>query len=184
VRRAFERRRRSKTPGAQQRVGGPRTARLAAARHVHDLPCSSGAQSVQVGRTPSPPSLPLGALIAPVVTASRARASGLFSSSWRSGQVHSVGHSSGRGHGRDLGAPRPASAPSSIAHKRSTRRSAPVGTPLQPLQTQLQSFHTFNDYAGAYHHDTFDVQPLQDVNEGELEIFGRRTLEFIHHGQM
>lgn len=63
-------------------------------------------------------------------------------------------------------------------------RTAPAGSPLQPLQAQLQSFHSFNDYAGAYHHDTFDVQPRQDVNEGELEIFGRRTLDFIHHGQM
>lgn len=63
-------------------------------------------------------------------------------------------------------------------------RTAPAGSPLQPLQTQLQSFHSFNDYAGAYHHDTFDVQARQDVNDGELETFGRRTLEFIHHGQM
>lgn len=63
-------------------------------------------------------------------------------------------------------------------------RTAPAGSPLQPLQAQLQSFQSFNDYAGAYHHDTFDLQPRQDVNEGELEVFGRRTLDFIHHGQM
>lgn len=63
-------------------------------------------------------------------------------------------------------------------------RNAAAGSPLQPLQAQLQSFQSFNDYAGAYHHDTFDVQPRQDVNEGELEIFGRRTLDFIHHGRI
>jgi wobble nucleotide-excising tRNase len=63
-------------------------------------------------------------------------------------------------------------------------RTALAGSPLEPLQAQLPNFHSFNDYAGAYHHDTFDVQPRQDVNEGELEIFGRRTLEFIHHGRI
>jgi len=35
-----------------------------------------------------------------------------------------------------------------------------------------------------YRHYTFDVQPRHDVKEGELEIFGRRTLDFIHDGQM
>lgn len=63
-------------------------------------------------------------------------------------------------------------------------RLAPPGSPLQPLQAQLPSFQSFNDYAGAYHHDTFDMQPRQDVNEGELEIFGRRTLDFVHYGRM
>lgn len=63
-------------------------------------------------------------------------------------------------------------------------RTAPAASPLEPLQAQLPNFHSFNDYAGAYHHDTFDVQPRQDVNDGELEIFGRRTLEFIHHGRI
>lgn len=63
-------------------------------------------------------------------------------------------------------------------------RTVPAGSPLQPLQAHLQAFNSFNDYAGAYHHDTFDMQPRQDVNDGELEIFGRRTLDFIHHGQI
>ncbi len=53
--------------------------------------------------------------------------------------------------------------------------------PLEPLQVQLPAFQSFNDYAGAYHHDTFDAQPLQDVNDGELEIFGRRALDFVHY---
>lgn len=63
-------------------------------------------------------------------------------------------------------------------------RTALAGSPLEPLQPQLPAFHSFNDYAGAYHHDTFDVQPRQDVNDGELEIFGRRALNFVHHGQI
>jgi wobble nucleotide-excising tRNase len=63
-------------------------------------------------------------------------------------------------------------------------RNAPAGNPLEPLQAQLPAFHSFNDYAGAYHHDTFDAQPRQDVNDGELEIFGRRALDFIHHGRI
>lgn len=61
-------------------------------------------------------------------------------------------------------------------------RTAPADSPLAPLQAQLPAFHSFNDYAGAYHHDTFDMQPRQDVNDGELLVFGRRTLDFIHHG--
>lgn len=63
-------------------------------------------------------------------------------------------------------------------------RTAPADSPLAPLQAQLPAFNSFNDYAGAYHHDTFDVQPRQDVNDGELQVFGKRTLDFIHHGQI
>ena len=63
-------------------------------------------------------------------------------------------------------------------------RTASAESPLAPLQAWLPALHSFNDYAGAYHHDTFDFQARQDVNDGELEIFGRRTLDFIHHGRI
>jgi len=63
-------------------------------------------------------------------------------------------------------------------------KNAVPGDPLALLQPQLATLQAFNDFAGAFHHDTYGVAPRQEVTDGELQPFAGRALAFIHNGVM
>ena len=63
-------------------------------------------------------------------------------------------------------------------------KNAPPGHPLAFLQPQLATLQAFNDFAGAFHHDTYGIAPRQDVTDAELQPFAARAMAFIHQGAM
>ena len=58
-------------------------------------------------------------------------------------------------------------------------RSAPASCPLVTLQPLLTDLNSFNDFAGAYHHDTSGGHPRTDITDSELKKFTQAALNFI-----
>lgn len=63
-------------------------------------------------------------------------------------------------------------------------KDAKESNPLVVLQHLVPSLQTFNDFAGAYHHDTSGRVPRQDVSDGELQTFATNALQFIRTGRL
>lgn len=63
-------------------------------------------------------------------------------------------------------------------------KGAQAGTPLSVLQPQLGPLQAFNDFAGAFHHDTPGVAVRQEVTDGELQVFAKQALAFVQSGIM
>ena len=63
-------------------------------------------------------------------------------------------------------------------------KNAPAGHVLSQLQPQVPALQQFNDFAGAFHHDTVGVAPRQEVTDGELKPFAAGALAFVHLGTM
>ena len=63
-------------------------------------------------------------------------------------------------------------------------KNAPAGHVLAQLQPQVLVLQQFNDFVGAFHHDTVGVAPRQEVTDGELKPFVQRALAFVHMGTM
>lgn len=63
-------------------------------------------------------------------------------------------------------------------------KNAPAGHALAQLQPQVPALQQFNDFVGAFHHDTVGVAPRQEVTDGELKPFAQRALGFVHLGTM
>ena len=63
-------------------------------------------------------------------------------------------------------------------------KKAIADNPLHVLQPQLDALHAFNDFAGAFHHDTTGAAPKQNVSDGELQTFGKLAMKFVHEGTM
>lgn len=59
-------------------------------------------------------------------------------------------------------------------------KNAPAATPLVSLQPLLKDLHDFNEYAGAYHHDTIGgIAARTDIHDAELKRMAEGALNFI-----
>jgi len=56
--------------------------------------------------------------------------------------------------------------------------------PLSALQSQLPALRDFNDFAATFHHETAGIALRDDVTDGELQVYGRKALAFVHLGTM
>lgn len=63
-------------------------------------------------------------------------------------------------------------------------KGAAAGSPLVVLQPQLGPLYAFNDFAGAFHHDTPGVAVRQEVTDGELHVFAKQAMTFVQAGSM
>ena len=58
-------------------------------------------------------------------------------------------------------------------------RAAPTDSSLSPPQTLLEDLEDINDYSKKYHHETNPSADREQINDGELRSFVRRTLEVV-----
>jgi hypothetical protein len=64
-------------------------------------------------------------------------------------------------------------------HPAAKKYSGCVGTQRQILELQaIQELHDLTEYANRFHHDTNAAWEAERINNGELEGFVRRTLDF------
>lgn len=63
-------------------------------------------------------------------------------------------------------------------------KGAAAVSPLAVLQPQLGALQAFNDFAGAFHHDTPGVAVRQEVTDGELQVFAKQAIAFVQGGSM
>lgn len=61
-------------------------------------------------------------------------------------------------------------------------KDAKPDNPLSVMIPYLQGLHEFNDFAGAFHHDTTGKIPRQEVTDAELKLYGDRAMRLIHTG--
>lgn len=63
-------------------------------------------------------------------------------------------------------------------------RNAKPGNPLAVLKPSVDALVSFNEFAGAFHHDTPGVAARNDVTDGELQVFASQAMTFIHSGSL
>ena len=63
-------------------------------------------------------------------------------------------------------------------------KNAAADHPFAVLQPQLKALQAFNDFAGAFHHDTAGGAVRNEVSEVELLTFGKQAIRFVHEGVM